>query len=135
MFLVSGMVALLLIIFMKSNIFVWNCQEARNPKFYRILNEYLREFNPELVVLVETKVSGVIAENVIRSIGLPFSHRVEAKQFSGGIWVLWNNSVEMVVKKNHFQFVYLKVKFAGMHEWVLFTGIYGSPRSTCRREL
>lgn len=50
-------------------------------------------------------------KNAINSIGMEFSHRVEAGGFLGGIWVLWKNKVEVMVECNDFQFFQLKVKF------------------------
>lgn len=43
---------------MKSNIIVWNFQGAGHPNFHRFLKEYLREFDLDIVVLVETRTSG-----------------------------------------------------------------------------
>lgn len=54
---------------MKVDVVVWNCQGAGNPKFYTIMKEYMREFDPTLVVLVETRVSGQTAEWAIKKIG------------------------------------------------------------------
>lgn len=85
--------------------------------------------------MVETRVSGVMADKVIRSISFTFSHRVEARRFLGGIWVSWKSSVEVVVDFNHFQFIHLRVKFPSTQEWILFTGVYGSTCSTIRKDL
>lgn len=43
---------------MKTDVFVWNCQGVANPKLHKILKEYIQEFDPDVVVLVETRVSG-----------------------------------------------------------------------------
>ncbi|PPD84828.1 hypothetical protein GOBAR_DD18234 [Gossypium barbadense] len=51
------------------DIIVWNCQGTGHPNFHRFLKEYLREFDPRVVVLVETRVSGVKADKVIKNIG------------------------------------------------------------------
>lgn len=56
-------------LFMKSDIIVWNCQGAASVNFHKVLKEYFREFNPNLVVLVETKVSSIQGNRVIQSIG------------------------------------------------------------------
>lgn len=67
-----------------------------------MLKEYLREFNPDIIVLVETIISGPKAVNVIRRIGFSNSHRVEARGFSGGIWVLWKSSFDVLMEVNNF---------------------------------
>lgn len=120
---------------MKVDVFVWNCQGAGNPKFHRILKEYLRDFEPDVVVLVKIRISGLRADSVIKGIKMPHSHRVEAQGFSGGIWLLWETDVIVDVESNNFQFVQLKVKFLELQDWVLFSGIYGSLSGTIRREL
>lgn len=43
------------IYFMKSDIFVWNCQGAGNLNFHRFLKEYLRGFDLDILLLVETE--------------------------------------------------------------------------------
>ncbi|KAG8472266.1 hypothetical protein CXB51_034472 [Gossypium anomalum] len=78
---------------MKSRILVWNCQGAGHPKFHRFLKEYLRDFDPDIVILVETRVSGRKADCVVGKIGLPYSYRIEARGFAGGIWVMWQDSI------------------------------------------
>lgn len=50
-----------------------------------LLKEFLRDFDPEVVVLVETRISGLRADNVIKGIVLSNSHRVEAHGFSSYI--------------------------------------------------
>lgn len=80
-------------------------------------------------------MSGVQANDVVRRIGLPNSYRIEAKSFSGGIWVLWKDSVDMVVEVNKFQFVHLRVKFPNLADWVFFSRIYGRSNGAKKREL
>lgn len=99
------------------------------------MKEYLREFDPDVVVLVETRVSGFRANRVVQSIGFSFSHRVEARGFSGGIWILWKANVDMVVMSNESQFVHLKVKFPDLSDWIFFTGVYGNPKIAKRKVL
>lgn len=126
---------LLFFILMRVDLMVWNCQGAGNVNFHKVLKEYIREFEPAVVVLVETRVSGVTAECVIKKVGMPFSHRVEACGFSGGIWVLWKSGVDLRVEANNFQFVHMKLKLSDLDDWMFFTGVYGSPRWGERREL
>ncbi|TYG62082.1 hypothetical protein ES288_D07G199100v1 [Gossypium darwinii] len=78
---------------MKNDIIVWNCQGVEYQNFYKFLKEYLRDFDPDVVVLVEIRVSGVKVARV--------------------------DSVNVVVEVNHFQFVHLKVKFLDLNDWVL----------------
>ncbi|KAK5770907.1 hypothetical protein PVK06_047064 [Gossypium arboreum] len=45
----------------------------------------------------EPRVSGRKADEVIAKIGFQYSHRVEARGFSGGIWLGWNSSVNLEI--------------------------------------
>lgn len=92
---------------------------AASPNFPKVLKENMHEFNPDMVVLVKTRVSGAVANRVISNIGMPKSHRVQARGFSSGIWVLWKECVEVMVFVNNGQFVYLKFKFPAFSDWVL----------------
>ncbi|KAB2013219.1 hypothetical protein ERO13_D09G126566v2, partial [Gossypium hirsutum] len=73
-----------MVFFMKSMIMVWNYQGARHPNFHRFINEFLRENNPEIMVLIEIRISGYKADRVIKQIRMSFSHRVEIAKFSRG---------------------------------------------------
>lgn len=69
-----------------------------------------------MIVLVETCIGGLRADNVIRSICILNYHRVETQDFSGDILVLWKSNVNVVVEINNFQFVHMKVKFPSLQD-------------------
>ncbi|WCJ20690.1 hypothetical protein M5689_002908 [Euphorbia peplus] len=106
---------------------VWNVQGATNGRFLRTLKMFIQSHKPSMLVLVETKISGAMADTSICKIGFNFSHRVEARGFFGGIWVLWNQHVDIVVISTSWQFIHMLPFF--------FTAVYGSPNSTRRRAL
>ncbi|KAH1055801.1 hypothetical protein J1N35_033866 [Gossypium stocksii] len=98
-----------------------------SPKFPRIFWEYNRKHKPDLIGLLETRVSGAKADSVIAKLGFKYSHRVEAEGFSGGIWIGWKNSISVEILGNHSQFIFLKI-FGNPHKHpVLVTFVYGSP--------
>lgn len=57
---------------MKTDVLAWNCQSVGNPKCHIFLKEYLWDFNLDIVVLMETRVSGLKVEQVIKSIGMAY---------------------------------------------------------------
>lgn len=63
---------------MKEDIITWNCQGAGKSNFHIILNEYLRKVDLDVVYFLEIRVSGPKAKNVIHSISLSYSHRLDA---------------------------------------------------------
>ncbi|KAK5774449.1 hypothetical protein PVK06_042304 [Gossypium arboreum] len=114
---------------MEFNIFSWNCQGARHPQFNRMLQEYLKIHHPPVVVLLETRVSGLRANKVIKKSSFNWSHRVEAKGFSSGIWIHWDESVRVEVLCNHSQFVHFARVSNSLQQRVLYAAVYGSSNS------
>ncbi|KAG8494116.1 hypothetical protein CXB51_011832 [Gossypium anomalum] len=70
------------------SIFSWNCQGCASSKFILAFHEYNLEHNPDIVCLLEPRVSGPKANSIIGKLGFDFSHRIESVGFSGGIWDL-----------------------------------------------
>lgn len=66
---------------MNLSIFSWNCQGCANVKFPRILGEYNVEFKPNVVSLLETRVSGGKVDKIIAKLGLQYFYQVEADGF------------------------------------------------------
>ncbi|KAG8480634.1 hypothetical protein CXB51_025228 [Gossypium anomalum] len=54
-----------------------------SSKFIRVFHEYNREHKPDLISLIETRVSERKADSIIAKLGFYYSHRVEAVDFSG----------------------------------------------------
>ncbi|CAN1146793.1 Putative ribonuclease H protein At1g65750 [Linum perenne] len=73
-------------------VFSWNCRGASHDNFFKAFKSYMKEYSPEVVILVEPKISGAKAEKVCSKLGFDEYCRVEAVGFSGGIWVLWHPS-------------------------------------------
>ncbi|KAA3462998.1 Endonuclease/exonuclease/phosphatase [Gossypium australe] len=99
------------------------------------MKEYLRDLDPETVVLMETLISDIKVNKVIKRICLPYSHQVEVVRISGGIWILWKDNIRLEVMVNYRQFIHMKIKFDDAMDWVLFTGVYRSFCRTLRKEL
>ncbi|MBA0752034.1 hypothetical protein Gogos_000914 [Gossypium gossypioides] len=59
------------------------------------------EYKPDIVSLLESRVSGSKADNIIAKLGFQYSHRVEAIGFSRGIWIGWKYSVRLKVVCSH----------------------------------
>lgn len=117
------------------SIFVWNCQGAAANKFHTVLRSFIQGYKPDVVVLVEPRISGLHADKVVKKIGLPRSHRVEANGFSGGIWLLWSDRVEVKILVNPRQFIHSVIKMGDEDMTFLFTAIYGSPNPALRESL
>lgn len=55
-----------------------------------------------------------------------FSHRIKARAFSGGIWILWTKKIVVSIIENHSQFITLKVAYL-YGAWFYVTAVYTSP--------
>ncbi|KAJ4850100.1 hypothetical protein Tsubulata_004512 [Turnera subulata] len=77
---------------------VWPTSDVEPPasgegtgkkEFKRAMKEKKANTKPLIVIVVETRISGRKVANVIRRLGYTNSHRVDARGYAGGIWVLW----------------------------------------------
>ncbi|KAJ4850290.1 hypothetical protein Tsubulata_019918 [Turnera subulata] len=82
-----------------------------------------------------TQDSGMVADNVIRTVGFKGRYKEDARGFSGGIWLLWRDDIVQVqVLASHPQFVHVRVSRAG-RRLVIVTAVYGSPSDGLRAQL
>ncbi|KAH9781703.1 reverse transcriptase domain-containing protein [Citrus sinensis] len=63
----------------------------------------MENYKPSLVVLLEHHISGYKVDNFIKRIGFDKSYRVEAEGFSGGIWILWKDFLQIKTVASHSQ--------------------------------
>ncbi|MBA0821359.1 hypothetical protein Goarm_018222, partial [Gossypium armourianum] len=55
------------------------------------------QHKPDIVSLLEPRISGTKVDTIIAKLGWKTSHRVKAVGFSEGIWVGWKNSIDLKV--------------------------------------
>ncbi|KAA3464883.1 reverse transcriptase [Gossypium australe] len=109
--------------------------EHVSRNFIRAFREYNTDDRPDIVCLLEPRVSGKKANCIIDQLGFNFSHRVEAVGFSGGIWVGWKESVRIQIIQNHPQFILLIVNEYVPNKKKFITFVYGSPNRSKRKIL
>lgn len=113
----------------------WNCRRCGHPRFCNFLREYRRDFQPDLVALFETRISGKSADTVVAKLGFDDSPRVQASGFSGGIWLLWSENIRVEILQIHPQFLHLRVFTNGGQFPFLCTAVYASPHPHLRNIL
>ncbi|XP_031116716.1 uncharacterized protein LOC116020380 [Ipomoea triloba] len=116
------------------NCLIWNCQGAASRSFSRTLKQFVRDYNPLILGLLEPRVSGSQADKICSKIGFDEWMRIEAVGFSGGIWVFWKEVIHLDIVITHPQFVLLKVHNSNSEPWFLSV-IYGSPNGPLRKKL
>lgn len=83
---------------------------------------------------MEPRVSGIKADEFIKTSGFENSHRVEATCFSRGIWLIWWNFIEVEVLFNHRQFIHFRICMNNVFvSWA--TTVYASSNPMLRRQL
>ncbi|KAK8684010.1 hypothetical protein V6N13_040047 [Hibiscus sabdariffa] len=120
---------------MNFKLLFWNAQGCGHPKFITSAREYLRDSRPDVVAFVEPRISGWKADRVISALAFPYSHRVEAVGFSGGIWLAWYETVKIDILQNHFQYIYCRISSTRDNRSTLTTLVYASPNSQKRKAL
>lgn len=113
---------------------IWNIQGAGSKDKVRTIKEMVRLHKPHILGLLEPKISGSKANEVCKQLGFEDWVRVEALGFSGGIWVLWRNTIKVKILKTHTQFILLQVTEGTQQPWCLAV-VYGSPAHDLRKRL
>lgn len=112
----------------------WNCRGVSSPRFKSIFRDMIASYNPNILVVLEPRISGHLVENVCKSFSSFSFTRIEAQGFKGEIWEFWQtNQVSLFELDRHNQAFHFKVSkgsFSG-----LFTIVYGSPQKGFRGEL
>lgn len=70
------------------SIIIWNVNGAASWDFMRTVKGIIRTQNPDILELLETRVSGIKANFIYMKLGFTEWIRVEALGYSGGIWLL-----------------------------------------------
>lgn len=86
-----------------------------------------------MIALLETKTSGINADKICRKLNFSDWVRIEAIGFSGGIWVLWNEEVQIQVRYTHPQFIVLEMEENSIR--INIVVVYASPDAYIRKKL
>ncbi|XP_075498049.1 uncharacterized protein LOC142536533 [Primulina tabacum] len=100
----------------------------------RVIKNMRKRLNPTILGLLEPRVSGSHADEICKKMGFENWLRVEATGFSGGIWIFWQDTINMEVVHTHPQFLLARVKIDNKDPWFLSI-VYGSPNATLRKKL
>ena len=100
-----------------------------------ILKELIRKYDPKVISLPETRISGQRADEICWRIGFEGIHKVDAQGFSLGIWILWKpKSITLKVTETDSQFFTLEICEHDNNKW-LFTSVYACPHEPQRGKL
>ncbi|XP_039020825.1 uncharacterized protein LOC120152733 [Hibiscus syriacus] len=106
-----------------------------SPSYLRHFKKFVADFNPSVVGLLETRVSGCKTDTVVKKMGYPNSFRIEVHGFSGGIWLLSQNNVQVMLHSVSNQFVHFQVQSESLPSSIFVTVVYAGPHISIRRNL
>ncbi|CAL9005467.1 unnamed protein product, partial [Prunus brigantina] len=106
-----------------------------SSKFKSNVLDLIRTHQLDMLFLCEPRISGAKAIFVVKSFGFPCFEIVDAMGFSGGLWLLWDDSrVHVEVVGTSDQTISACVPRNGQDPW-LFTGVYASPNAVKRAKM
>ena len=79
------------------NIIVWNSRGVLKPKFQDHVRELVRNHNPTILVIMETKWGGEKAKGITDRLPFDGAIHTETIGYAGGLWLLWNSDLVEVV--------------------------------------
>ncbi|KAI9119567.1 hypothetical protein K1719_009443 [Acacia pycnantha] len=104
---------------------------AASKGFAAVLRDMKHRYKLDVVVIMEPRISGRVASNVIKNWGFQYSVRKEAEGFSGGIWILWSREDLVVdVLEIEEQFIHCRVRVS--NKSMMFTAVYAHPNEQRR---
>lgn len=113
---------------------VWNVQDAGGKLFCPLIKDMVKTHKPNIMALVEPRISRSNADKVVRKLGFKRSHRIEANGFASGIWLFWNNDeIHIDILLNRKQLMYTRIQCGDGS--MVFTAIYASPQRATRLTL
>ena len=75
-----------------------------------MLKELIQRYSPKMLLLEEIRINRTTTDKVYKNIGFDGVWRVEAHDFSGGIWVLWlKNEIHLQIISSSTQYATMEV--------------------------
>ncbi|XP_059451003.1 uncharacterized protein LOC132181787 [Corylus avellana] len=116
------------------SIMSWNCRGLGNPRTVRDLCRLVKVKKPEMVFLMETIMGKTKMERIRRRLGFPNMLVVDCVGKSGGLALLWTETIEVEVQNYSSRHINAKVNTKPSVGWWKFTGFYGHPEASKRKE-
>ncbi|KAI8027869.1 hypothetical protein LOK49_LG02G01070 [Camellia lanceoleosa] len=113
-------------------ILIWNCRGAGNNTFKRNLRELIRTHKPEILALMETKVTFSSPGNFFNNLVFSTSTMVDPIGRMGGIWMLWDmDHVNVRTYSVSTQYIQATIHREDYEDWI-FYAVYASPNLATR---
>ena len=115
--------------FSSMKMIAWNCQGAGNEMFRDHAYELHHRHRTNMLIIIEPRIAEARAQDVIDTLPYTHSHRLDPTSYSGGLWLLWNESptffVEIITRSEHSIHVLIKIHSPTIS--FLLTVVYAPP--------
>ena len=71
--------------FLMMNIIIWNCRGARKPSFRKHVGDLVQNYNPAILVVMETRVGGDRAREITNLLPFDGAFHTDTIGYSGGL--------------------------------------------------
>ena len=112
----------------------WNCQGLRNPRTVKALQKLVKQEEPILVFLIETKLNKEKFEKVKDQCNFKFSWVVPSEGRNGGLAFFWKEGIEFEILKADQSHIDTLVKGGVSTDLWHLTGFYRAPETSRRDE-
>ena len=108
----------------------WNYQGAGKEMFRDHAYEFHRRHRPNMLIIIKPRIAEARAQAMIDTLPYTHSHKVDPTGYSGGLWMLWNESptffVEIITRSEHS--IHALVKAHSPSVSFLLTAVYAPPQ-------
>lgn len=108
------------------NTLSWNCRGAGGPRKRQFLNKILWATRASIAFVSETKCSQRKSNRVLPALALPNHCCVGARGRSGGLWLLWSDSISLQVVSKSRSLIHARISDPVKPTWSLLC-VYGDP--------
>ncbi|XP_050386206.1 uncharacterized protein LOC126802601 [Argentina anserina] len=113
----------------------WNARGAGSENFKTAVRDLIKLHCVDILAICEPRVQFSRVNKAFKDMGLSDNIIVEARGFSGGLWLLWDrNKVQIDYIDDNSQSISVKISIPGKQPW-LFIVIYASPTHSVRAGL
>lgn len=111
---------------------MWNCRGVGKPSFEIVARDLIHNYKPTIFIILETRLSGGRARDIVQRLGYNSSLIVDALGFSGGLWMLWNKEdVDIKATSISRWAIHAVVNVQRVKPWTL-SSVYASPNPILR---
>ncbi|XP_028782372.1 uncharacterized protein LOC114738479 [Neltuma alba] len=119
----------------EETVMFWNSRGTRAKSFPSLVREIKRHYQIDFLAILETRCDKREVKNRTKKLGFHAYEIIDVEGYSGGIWCLWERSVQHVtiLEKNP-QFMHVRVGNSQGLSWEM-TIIYAHPNAMVRQQL